>query len=219
MVCFLHTKGGLKEAIMLKKYLIAAGIIVLVGILFLAYMIFFPPGPDISTYESLKQPRITTMPDQKMLVVTAQGDPNAVANKAFSLLFKTYFKIPGISNSMQVAPRARWEGDMNVKSSWTGYYAMPVPEQTHSLPDISSEPGYKVELSTWEYGDVAEILHIGPYNAETPTIERLHQFITQQGYEIIGFHEEEYLKGPSMVFSGDPTKYATIIRYRVKKKA
>lgn len=203
---------------MLKKYLIAAAIIVLGGALFAVYLILFPPGPDLSKYEPLKQPRITKMADEKMLVVTAKGDPNEVANKAFSLLFKTYFKIPGVSKSIQAAPRARWAGDMNVKSSWTGYYAMPVPAQTSSLPEVRSDPSLKMELTTWEYGDVAEILHIGPYAEETPTIERLHQFIKQQGYEIIGFHEEEYVKGPSMFLRGDPVKYATIIRYRVKKK-
>lgn len=203
---------------MLKKFGIAAAIILLCGVLLAVYLILFPSGPDISQYESLKQPRITKMADEKMLVVTAKGDPNEVANKAFSLLFKTYFKIPGVQKSMHVAPRARWEGDMNVKSSWTGYYAMPVPALTSSLPEVQSEPGLKVELTTWEYGDVAEILHVGPYNEETPTIERLHQFIKQQGYEVIGLHEEEYVKGPSMILRGDPAKYATIIRYRVKKK-
>lgn len=201
---------------MLRKIVITLAIVAvaLVAVLFFVYS----QGPDLSKYEFLKQPRITEMADEKMLVVTAKGDPNEVANKAFSLLFKTYFKIPGVPKSMQVAPRARWTGDMNVKSSWTGYYAMPVPAQTTSLPDTALEPGLKVELTTWEYGDVAEILHIGPYNEETPTIERLHQFIKQQGYEIIGFHEEEYVKGPSMFLRGDPAKYATIIRYRVKKK-
>jgi hypothetical protein len=203
---------------MLKKYFIAAAIIVLAGLLFAGYLILFPPGPDMSTYKPLRQPRITKMADEKMLVVTAKGDPNAVANKAFSLLFKTYFKIPGVSKSMHVVPRARWEGDMNAKSSWTGYYAMPVPADTKALPDVTHEPGLAVELTTWQYGDVAEILHVGPYDQETPTIERLHQFIKQQGYEVIGFHEEEYVKGPSMFLRGDPAQYATIIRYRVKKK-
>ena len=153
-----------------------------------------------------------------MLVVVAHGDPNIVASKAFGLLFKTYYKIPGVSKSMKPAPRARWAGDMKDKSSWTGYYALPVPEETVSLPKIDAEPGNQVELSTWEYGDVAEILHVGPYAKEQPTIEKLHGFIEQQGYEIAGFHEEEYLKGPGMFFKGDPEKYQTIIRYRVKKK-
>jgi len=203
---------------MLKKFFIAASIIVLAGILFMAYLILFSPGPDLSKYEFLKEPRITTMADQKMVVVTAQGDPNAVGSKAFGLLFKTYFKIPGVPKSMNLAPRARWTGDMKSKSSWTGYYAMPVPAETASLPDVTPEPGFKVELTTWEYGTVAEILHVGPYAEETPTIEKLHAFISQQGYEIIGYHEEEYVKGPGMFSKGDPKNFYTIIRYRVKKK-
>ncbi len=195
------------------------GSLAVVVFLIIAVWSLFPQRPDLSKYASLKEPRITKMPDQKMIEVTATGDPNIVGSKAFKLLFKTYFKVPGVSKSMNLAPRARWTGDMNVKSSWTGYYALPVPEGTLSLHAIDAEPGYEVRLTTWEYGDVAEILHIGPYAQETPNIQKLHQFIQQQGYEIAGYHEEEYLKGPGMFFKGNPEKYQTIIRYRVKKKA
>ena len=76
----------------------------------------------------------------------------------------------------------------------------------------------KASLETWEYGEVAEILHIGPYNKEEPTVNKLMNFIKEQGYEVAGLHEEEYLKGPTMAGPGDPEKYLTIIRYRVKKK-
>ncbi len=193
------------------------GGIVVVVFLIAAVWSLLPQGPDLSKYASLKDPRITKMPDQKMVEVTAKGDPNVVGRKAFKLLFKTYFKVPGVSKSMNLAPRARWAGDMNVKSTWTGYYALPVPEGTETLPLADQEAGYVVRLTTWEYGDVAEILHIGPYDGETPTIQRLHQFIQQQGYEIAGYHEEEYLKGPGMFFKGNSKKYYTIIRYRVKK--
>jgi hypothetical protein len=195
-------------------------IIVVVVILILAALSLFlimPTGPDLATYNFLKQPRITKMPDQKMLVVTAQGDPNTVASKAFKLLFQTYYKISNGSKAIAHAPRARWVGDMNVKSSWTGYYALPVPEATAQLPAAAAEPEYKIELLSWAYGDVAEILHVGPYGAETPTIEKLHRFILSQGYRIIGEHEEEYIKGPGMFFQGDPAGYYTIIRYRVAK--
>ncbi len=201
-----------------KSYTISGTIAVVVFLIIAAFFLF-SQGPDLSKYEFLKEPRITKMPDQKVIEVTAQGDPNVVAGKAFELLFKTYYKTPSVSKSMKLAPRARWAGDVNVKSSWTGYYAMPVPAGTASLPPIDPEPGYHVELTTWEYGDVAEILHVGPYAQETPTIQKLHQFLKQQGYEIVGYHEEEYLKGPGMFFKGDPEKYQTIIRYRVKKRA
>jgi hypothetical protein len=62
---------------------------------------------------------------------------------------------------------------------------------------------------------VAEILHIGPYDRETPTIDRLKRFIATSGYSIIGEHEEEYLKGPGLLFRGSPKNFHTIIRYRV----
>lgn len=202
---------------MRKKIIIGVLAVVVLAILFLFLLV--PKGPDLSKYEFLKEPRITTLPDQNVVVVEAAGDPNVVGGKAFGLLFKTYYKIPASSRGpVQSAPRARWTGDMKVKSSWTGYYALPVPAEVLSLPAVAKEPGLKVELTKWAYGEVAEILHVGPYAAETPTIERLHAFIGQKGYEITGYHEEEYLKGPGMFFKGDPAGYYTIIRYQVKHK-
>ncbi len=200
-----------------KSYSKFGTIAVIVFLAIAALYLFSPKGLDVSTYEFLKEPRITNMADQKMIEVQATGDPNVVAKDAFGLLFKTYYKIPGVSKEIKQAPRARWAGDPQVKSSWTGYYAIPVPGEAASLPAVDAKPSYKVELKTWEYGEVAEILHVGPYAQETPTIERLHQYIKQQGYEITGYHEEEYVKGPGMFFKGDPKKYYTIIRYRVKK--
>jgi hypothetical protein len=55
---------------------IIRGIIAVLCIAALSLFLFMPKGPDLTAYEFLKQPRITRLPDQKMLVVTAQGDPN-----------------------------------------------------------------------------------------------------------------------------------------------
>jgi hypothetical protein len=74
------------------------------------------------------------------------------------------------------------------------------------------EPSAEVKIETWEYGPVAQILHLGPYDQETKTIERLHQFIAESGYEIAGPHEEEYQSKP------DAKVIKTLIRYQVKKK-
>ncbi len=200
----------------MRKKIIIGAVVVLV-LAAVAVYISMPKGPDVSAYEFLKDPRITKMPDQKMLVVTAKGDPNVVAGKAFKLLFSTYFKIPGIPKTTALVPRARWAGDVNVKSSWTGYYALPVPEGTTQLPALAAEPGYTIELATWTYGEVAEILHKGPYSEERPTFEKLQQYIAGQGYKVIGEDEEEYIKGPGMFSAGDPKGYYTIIRLRVAK--
>jgi hypothetical protein len=54
--------------------------------------------------------------------------------------------------------------------------------------------------------------HIGPYAKEMPAVEKLMQFIKDSGYKVIGYHKEEYLKGPGMFFKGNPGKYYMIIR-------
>ncbi|UCE40257.1 MAG: GyrI-like domain-containing protein [Candidatus Aminicenantes bacterium] len=166
---------------------------------------------DLSQYEKLKNPQIRKMPDkQKMLVVEKTGDPNVTAGEAFQLLFSTFFKLPGVK---MAPPRARWLNTLtDPRNEWVGLYALPLPESVDSLP--AGVEGVKIDF--WEYGEVAEILHVGAYSEETPTIERIIAYIAAQGYEIAGPHEEEYIRGPE---SGpDSSKYMTIIRYQVSKK-
>jgi hypothetical protein len=166
---------------------------------------------DFSQYDKLKDPQIRKMPDKvKMLVVEKTGDPTAVAGKAFSTLFNTFFSLRGVK---MTPPRARWLNTLSdPRNEWKGLYALPLPDSVTSLQ--SQVEGVKIDH--WEYGEVAEILHIGAYSDETPTIERLINFIVEQGYEIAGPHEEEYLRGPES--GNDTSKYLTIIRYQVRKK-
>ncbi|MYN65023.1 MAG: hypothetical protein F4X11_08345 [Acidobacteria bacterium] len=86
-----------------------------------------------------------------------------------------------------------------------------------SLPEHTPPDGVTASITTWEYGTVAEILHIGRYDAEQPTIERLKAFVEAGGYETFGGHEEEYIVGPSMAGPGNPDEYRTILRYRIRK--
>ncbi len=196
---------------------IATVIFVLVIVVFtLGY--FYLKGPDLSKYEYLKDPQLVRIPNQKMLVVEAKGDPNVVGKQAFGLLYQTYFKLKNSSRSLNIAPRARWPLALDTpKEQWIGRFALPV-SRTAQLPENFQSPaGFKVELKEWDYGETAEILHIGPYGDEAPTVNRLLAFIKKKGYAIVGEHEEEYLKGPGMFGPGDPKKYFTIIRYRIKK--
>jgi len=176
----------------------------------LAFASVMGKAQDLSKYEHLKEPQINKMPRQKMLVVEAKGDPNVVAQDAFSLLFKTFFSLKGVQMS---PPRARW---LNLftdpKEEWVGLYGLPLPESITELP--SDVEGARIEY--WDYREIAEILHLGPYSEETPTVEKLHKFIQEKGYQIAGPHEEVYLKGPGM--ASDPSEYWTIIRYQIKKK-
>ena len=202
---------------MLKKILIAVGIILVVVIAgFLIFGYYIMKGPDVNKYDSLKSPRITQKPDQRMLQVEAAGDPNTT--KAFGLLFQTYYK--NVKARGMVAPLARWPKPLETpKAEWVGLYGLPVPASLDKLAEAPGMPGYAVTLTTWQYGDVAEILHVGPYSAEMPTVEKLKAFIEASGYVIAGPHEEEYLRGPGMFGKGNPEKYYTIIRYRVEKAA
>lgn len=181
---------------------------------------WFSRGPDVSQFADLREPRLTRLDDQRMLVVEATGDPSVVSGSAFKLLFSTYYKLSGISRSARPpAPRARWVLSLATpRNQWIGRYALPVPDSVVAPPAESSSP-MRTSLTTWSYGDVAEILHVGRYSTEEPDINRLRGFIDSHGYRVVGDHEEEYVKGPGMIFAGDPDKYLTIIRLRVEKAA
>ena len=174
-------------------------------------------GPDASQFAHLREPRLTRLSDQRMLVVEAAGDPNVVGASAFTLLFSTYFRLDGVSRIERPrAPRARWQAQQDTpKDKWLGQYALPLPDSVVA-PPTESTGAPQARITTWVYGDVAEILHVGPYSAEQPDIERLLHFINSRGYRAVGEHEEEYVKGPGMMFSGDPEQYLTIIRLRVE---
>jgi hypothetical protein len=177
-------------------------------------------GPDASQFANLREPRLTHMSDQRMLVVEATGDPNVVAGSAFDLLFDSYYKVPGVSRAGRPpAPRARWPLPLNArKDLWVGRYALPLPESaTAPSTGFTSPSTLRVGITTWTYGDVAEILHVGAYSTEQPDIERVNAFISSRGYRGVGDHEEEYVKGPGMIFAGNPDKYLTIIRLRVER--
>ncbi len=174
---------------------------------------------SLSRFEHLKDPKISKKKNERMLVVEAKGDPNVIGTKAFGLLFQLYYTMKETPKGpMQAIPRARWPVALDApKSEWIGLYGLPVPETAAQLPQFEAQKDLKVSLTTWEYGEVAEILHVGPYTKEEPTIQRLRDFVKQQGYSIVGGHEEEYISGPTMGGKGDPEKYLTIIRYRVRK--
>jgi hypothetical protein len=66
----------------------------------------------------------------------------------------------------------------------------------------------KVRFETLSEGKCAQILHIGPFSEEGPTIEKVHRFIDSRGKRI-GKHHEIYL---SDIRKADPAKWQTIIR-------
>ncbi len=199
----------------MKKILPGIIIIIIVALAAAALIIF--RGPDLTPYMHLTMPAISQKADQTMLVVEMSGNPDTQAGKAIKLLYGTYFSLRGVTKDFsKLIPRARWNADDQASPElWKGYFALPVPDTLTTLPIIEPQANMTVSIQKWEYGTVAEILHAGPYENEQPTIDKLQYYITQNGYKIIGSHEEEYLKGPGMLGKGNPKKYLTIIRYRI----
>jgi hypothetical protein len=67
----------------------------------------------------------------------------------------------------------------------------------------------KLRFESFHEGLAAQIMYIGPYAAEGPTIARLHQFIADNGCGLTGKHHEIYLGDPR---KSAPDKLKTIIR-------
>lgn len=202
---------------MKKIIFIVIGVVAAIGLSVLAWVMFFwQPGPAYNTVAYLEQPEITALSDELMMTVTLTGTPGDVAAEGIGTLYSAYLSAGG-SWSNDIAPRGRWgtveEFDGNTESL-TGTLALPMPAGVISLPAGTDE---RIVLETWQYGTVAQILHVGSYDSEQPTIDRLRQYITDQGYTIAGEHEEVYLNGPNMFGFGNEEKFLTIIRYPVEQ--
>jgi DNA-binding transcriptional MerR regulator/effector-binding domain-containing protein len=61
-------------------------------------------------------------------------------------------------------------------------------------------------------GRCVTLLHKGPYEELGRSYERILAYVQQRGYEIISPTREVYLKGPGMIFRGNPKNYLTEIQ-------
>ncbi len=163
------------------------------------------------------EPQILEMPAQKMAVVNGKGAPDKVFTELMPALMGSVYtlkfnlKKQGLPTFKVSPPRTRYPDALDVPmDKWTLIIGSPVPEDTISLPQ--KETGVEVKLETWGYGTVAQILHLGAYDQEKASVECLHKLIEENGYEISGPHEEEYLTRP------DAKVVKTIIRYLIRKK-
>jgi hypothetical protein len=71
----------------------------------------------------------------------------------------------------------------------------------------------RIRFERWREGPSAQILHIGPYDAEAPTIARLHEAIESRGLRLRGRHHEIYLGDPRRTA---PERLKTILRQPVE---
>ncbi len=71
-----------------------------------------------------------------------------------------------------------------------------------------------VRVGSFTEGTAVQLLHIGPYAEETPTIERMEAFAAEKGFEFAGAHHEIYLGDPNRA---KPEKLKTGLRHPVRR--
>jgi hypothetical protein len=86
-------------------------------------------------------------------------------------------------------------------------------EQVKKKKNLPALP--KMRFESFPEGVSAQIMHLGPYSAEKATIENIHSFIKENGYEPNGKHHEIYLSDPR---KSAPEKMKAVLRQPVKKK-
>ncbi len=87
--------------------------------------------------------------------------------------------------------------------------------RTHAMAKHPQLPYDAASLDVVDEGRAVQILHVGPYEQETPTIEQLHRYIDEHGLRISGRHHEIYLSDPRRT---KPEKLKTVIRYAVEER-
>ena len=77
----------------------------------------------------------------------------------------------------------------------------------------------KVEFFTYDEGLCVQCMHIGSYNDEPITVEAMHEYMIEQGYELDitdeRFHHEVYISDVRKI---SPEKLKTVLRHPIKKK-
>ncbi len=179
---------------------------------------------------------LVEVPTFNFLMVDGQGDPNTSAGYAqavealFSLSYTLKFmvkKTSGIDYSVMPLEGLWWADDMTAftadeKSSWKWTMMIMQPSYVDkNLIDIATQELTKkkklpalnhIRFEAFREGSCAQILHVGPFSEEGPSVEKVHQFIETNG-TLRGTHHEIYL---SDIRKADPKNWKTIVRQPIQ---
>lgn len=183
---------------------------------------------------SAKQAAVVEVPAFNYLMVDGRGDPNtapayvAAVEALYAVAYALKFKIKkgqaGLDYGVMPLEGLWWVDDMrqfSVKDKaawqWTMMILQPQFVTAQLFAETVGEVGKKKDLPAlsrlrfelYREGQAAQIMHIGPYADEEPTVAKLHDFIHARGGERRGKHHEIYLKDPRKTAPG---KLLTVIR-------
>lgn len=191
-------------------------------------------------------PSVLTVPPMRFIAVRGQGDPNepeGAYQRALNLLYgvaytlkmsyKTDYRIDGFFEYAVPPLEGFWyqpgtEGvDYGRKGDfcWLSVIRLPdfVRERDFRWALETAERKKKldfspVQLLTVDEGLCVQCMHVGPYDEEPATVERMHRFCAEQGYapdfSQERLHHEIYLGDPRR---GDPAKLKTVIRHPIRR--
>lgn len=175
-----------------------------------------------------------SVPAAKYLMIDGRGDPNTSAAYAaavealFAVSYTLKFAVKkgplAIDYGVMPLEGLWWADDMAVFSTtskadwrWTMMIRQPpfvTPDMAaRALDDVRKKKNLaaveRVRFDRLEEGDCLQIMHVGPFSTEGPTVAKLHDAITAAGKVLRGKHHEIYL---SDIRRAAPEKWRTIIR-------
>ena len=192
------------------------------------------------------RPSIVTVPPMQFVAVRGKGDPNepgGTYQKALEVLYGIAYtikmskmgdhRIEGYFDYVVPPLEGFWwqEGLHGVDYArkadfeWISCIRLPDFVARADFDGAAEEAARKkkiepssAELLTLEEGLCVQCLHVGPYDTEPATVEKMHAFAAEQGYELdfsdVRRHHEIYLSDPRKTA---PEKWKTVIRHPVKK--
>lgn len=180
------------------------------------------------------------VPQMQFLMVDGLGDPNTAETyqQALEALYAVAYGVKFASKKelgrdYAVPPLEGlwWADDMAIFTTtsskdewlWTMMIMQPAWIDERIVEAACSKAASKkklpalqaLRLETYDEGQSVQIMHIGSYDAEGPTIERLHkEFLPANNLVENGKHHEIYLSDPRRVA---PEKLKTVLRQPVRK--
>ncbi len=186
-------------------------------------------------YRARRAPEIVEVPPATFLVIDGRGDPDTSERfpRAIRALYSVVHPLIGeltraAVRGVHVAPlEGLWAGGRQAlleapKDEWRWTLLIRLPDAAtlaqveRSLGEAASRnpelPVAELRVEEFVEGLAAQVMHVGPYDAEAPTLKRLHAFIAEQGYRPHGRHHEIYLGDPRRAA---PARLKTLLRQPV----
>lgn len=183
---------------------------------------------------------VVEVPPLQYLMVDGQGDPNTSQEyvDAVSTLYPVAYRLKFLSKNdlgrdhvVMPLEGLWWSDDMAAfttardKSQWSWTMMILIPdwiEPAHfeaARSAVEAKGGApaldRLRLAPLEEGRCVQTLHVGPYDAEGPLLERMHHdFIPGEGLRMRGRHHEIYLADPRRTA---PDRLRTILRQPVEE--